>query len=112
MSSPTGHTGTVSMVGALLPMQNGEPYLVQVLGSDMVHMPLFSSKEALDLAVAEGIVKFDRIVQVRDPEEFLAAIPDGIFIGFDFHRTERGTVVYCVLDPKHPEFQREERDAD
>jgi len=111
MSWPTGATGTVSMVGALLPMQNGQPYLVQVLGSDTVHMPLFSSKEALDLAAAEGIVKFDHIVQVRDPEAFCAAVPDGIFIGFDFHRSERGTVIYKVLDPKHPEFQRD-RDAD
>jgi len=85
-------------------MQGGQPYLVQVIGSDMTHVPLFSSKAALDLAKEEGLVAWDRIVQVNDPVEFLASIPSSIFIAFDLHRSDRGTVLYRVLDPKHPEW--------
>ena len=85
---PTGRVTTLDITGYLLPMEDSLPCLLSVPGSEVVYLPIFSTREKLDAVVKITGIQPNKVVTIEDPQEFMKSVLDQVEVMCDPHSVD------------------------
>jgi hypothetical protein len=100
---PTGKRVIGTVEGCFLPCtDNYKPALVMVVGSESLHLAVFSTVLALYAFMDRALVPFQRVMVIGTHEEFLASIPLDVIVIKDPWYTLAGRVRYLQIQRDPP----------
>jgi len=83
----------IDVTGCLsLFMNNNQPAWIEIPGTTDLFLALFTTKERLDLFLADYPIAHDKIVQVEDGPEFLSSVGLSARVVIDPYKHENGRV--------------------
>jgi hypothetical protein len=96
---PTGRTLELEITGCVFPWEDGHPTYLQVPGSDLLYLPLFSYPDKIPDFMARAQIPYKELKQVMDGRDFASSFPRNIKLMVDPYFTAEGRVRWSEVRP-------------